>query len=137
MSRYPRLTVLAALTAALAAPLAMAQGGTAGPSLTRNPQCNVPFPTEAFQNAPADFQGETLALLSFTVRGEFRSARLLRTSGNDALDSAALRAAVGARCEALGDISDPQLQDSLIGIPYAFTFDKRAGAGPAQTLPVR
>jgi len=137
MMHYPRAAVTAALIACLAAPAAMAQGSTTPPPLKRNPQCNVPFPSEAFQNAPAGFQGETLALLSFTVKGEFRSARLLRTSGNDALDSAALRAAVGARCEALGDVSDPQLQDALIGIPYAFTFDKTSSAGAAQTLPVR
>ncbi len=136
MTRLSRILLMSALCTGMAAPAAYAQGSGI-PHLKTNPKCEVPFPTEAFQNAPAGFNGETLAVLSFTVKGEFRSARLLRTSGNDDLDRAALRAAVGARCEALGDTTDPQLQDALIGIPYAFTFDNSRGAGPAQTLPVR
>lgn len=104
-------------------------------SLTRSPNCTVPFPTEAMKNAPPGFQGKTYALLSFTVQGEFRSARLLRSSGNADLDSAALRAAVGARCEPLGDTTDPSLQGALIGIPYEFSFDN--SRAPAQSRPAR
>lgn len=105
--------------------------------LTREPDCTVPFPDAALASAPAGFVGETIALLSFTVRGEFRSARLLQSSGDEALDSAALRAAVGARCAPLGDVDDASLREALIGIPYAFTFDNSRGAGAAESLPVR
>jgi|GEM_PF-2415885 len=106
-------------------------------SLTKNPNCTVPFPTEAMKKAPPGFQGKTYALLSFTVKGEFRSARLLRSSGNKDLDSAALRAAAGARCEPLGDTTDPSMQGALIGIPYEFSFDNSRVPAPAQSRPVR
>src|SRR5690606_39432252 len=106
-------------------------------SLTKNPDCKVPFPTEAMKSAPAGFQGKTLALLSFNVQGEFRSARLLQSSGNRDLDSAALRAAAGARCEPLGDTTDPALQGALIGIPYEFSFGNAPAPAPAQSRPVR
>lgn len=136
MKITPRFAVLAALCATLAAPVAHAQGAGM-PPLKRNPKCEVPFPTEAFQKLPAGFYGETLAVILFNIKGEFRSARLLRSSGDEALDSAALRSAVGARCEALGDPTDEQLKNAEIGIPYAFTFDKRGASTPAQALPVR
>jgi len=127
---------------------AMLAGGLAGASLalaqpagndslTKNPNCTVPFPAEAMKKAPAGFQGKTYALLSFNVKGEFRSARLLRSSGNRDLDSAALRAAASARCEPLGDTTDPSLQGALIGIPYEFSFDNSRAPTPAQTRPVR
>jgi len=106
-------------------------------SLTKNPDCSVPFPTQAMAKAPPGFKGTAVALLSFTVQGEFRSARLLRSSGNKELDSAALRAAVGARCEPLGDTTDPALQGALIGIPFEFSFDNSRARAPAQSLPVR
>lgn len=131
-----RLAVLLTTLGVLAASPALAQQ-TGNPAVTKNPECTVPFPHEALRNAPAHFKGETVALISFTVRGEFRSARLLRSSGNRELDSAALRAAAGARCKPLGDVKDKALQDSLIGIPYAFTFDNSRGSGPAQTMPVK
>ncbi len=115
---------------------AVGQGAPAS-SITKKPECTVPFPHAALQSAPAGFKGETVALISFTVKGEFRSARLLRSSGNRDLDSAALRAAAGAKCKPLGDIRDKSLQEALIGIPYAFTFDNSRGSDPAQTQPVR
>lgn len=128
-------------TAVLACGLAGASLALAQPasheSLTKSPDCKVPFPTEAMKNAPPGFQGKTYALLSFNVKGEFRSARLLRSSGNRDLDSAALRAAAGARCEPLGDTTDPSLQGALIGIPYEFSFDNSRARAPAQSRPVR
>jgi len=128
-------------TAALLCSLALGNFALAQPasheSLTKNPDCKVPFPTEAMKSAPPGFQGKTLALLSFNVQGEFRSARLLRSSGNRELDSAALRAAASARCEPLGDTTDPSMQGALIGIPYEFSFDNSRAPAPAQSRPVR
>lgn len=133
--------VNSARTAVLACGLFLGSLALAQPamnsSLTKNPDCSVPFPTQAMAKAPPGFKGTTIALLSFNVKGEFRSARLLRSSGNDELDSAALRASVGARCEALGDTTDPALQGALIGIPFEFSFDNSRARAPAQTLPVR
>ena len=111
--------------------------GAPDSGVTKKPECTVPFPQAALQEAPPGFKGETVALISFTVKGEFRSARLLRSSGNRDLDSAALRAAAGARCKPLGDVDNEALQQSLIGIPYAFTFDNSRGSAPAQSQPVR
>ncbi|GAA5234929.1 energy transducer TonB [Verticiella sediminum] len=135
MSRLLRRCGLAALLAASVG-LAHAQSSVAPPPLKRSPKCDVPFPEAALAQAPAGFQGETLVGISFTVRGEFRSAQLLRSSGNETLDQEALRAAVGARCEPLGNVNDPALKDALIGIPFAFTFDQRQGAS-AEALPIR
>lgn len=128
---------LAALALAMAGLLGSAQTAAAQGVVTKNPECVVPFPHEALLKAPAGFKGETVALISFTVEGAFRSARLLRSSGDRELDSAALRAATGAHCKPLGDPADPALKGTLIGIPYAFTFDNSRGSGPAQTAPVR
>lgn len=128
-------------TALLAGGLAGASLALAQPagneSLTKSPNCTVPFPAEAMKKAPPGFQGKTYALLSFNVQGQFRSARLLRSSGNRDLDSAALRAAASARCEPLGDTTDPALQGALIGIPYEFSFDNAPAPAPAQSRPVR
>lgn len=106
-------------------------------AVKKDPKCDLPFPNEAFMEAPAGFNGTAIVLISFNVNGEFRSGRLMRSSGNEALDDAALRAAVKAKCEPLGDVNNPDLQKALIGIPFAYTFDNTRGSGPAQTTPIR
>ncbi len=104
--------------------------------LKRNPSCEVPFPHDALRAAPAGFRGEALVLITFNVEGRFRSASLMRSSGNEQLDDAALRAAVGARCEPLADLRDRSLDNALIGIPFSFTFDN-SHLHPAEAMPVR
>lgn len=122
---------------ALAAPASVWAQPSTPPQLTQSPQCDLPFPHDALAQAPAGFVGTAVVLVSLNVKGEFRSGRLLSTSGNEALDDAALRAAVGVRCQPLGDVKDPNLQEALIGIPFAYTFDNSRGSGPAESLPVR
>ena len=125
--------LLAAVTAAFPV---WAQQPAAG-KLTQTPDCELPFPHHALAGAPAGFLGTAVILVSLNVHGEFRSGRLLRSSGNEALDDAALRAAVGVRCKPLGDVNAPELRDAVIGIPFAYTFDNSRGSGPAETAPVR
>lgn len=126
----------AALCMAAVVNVAWAQQPAPG-KLTKSPECELPFPQHALAEAPAGFLGTAVVLVSLTVRGEFRSGRLLRSSGNEALDDAALRAAVDVRCKPLGDVNDPELREAVIGIPFAYTFDNSRGSGPAQPLPVR
>lgn len=131
-----RLGWAALILAGAALQPAGAQQPAAG-KLTKSPECELPFPQQALAAAPAGFLGTAVVLVSLTVKGEFRSGRLLRSSGNEALDQAALRAAVDIRCKPLGDVDDPALREALIGIPFAYTFDNSRGSGAAESLPVR
>jgi len=100
-------------------------------------KCDVPFPEDAMRDLPGGFKAETVALLTFNVEGRFRFARVLRSSGNEKLDHAALRAGLEAQCEPFGDPKDPALEGSLIGIPFVFTFDNSRGSDPVEVVPIR
>ncbi|MGE4340317.1 MAG: energy transducer TonB, partial [Pigmentiphaga sp.] len=104
-------------------PEGMAAGVDPNTLINHDVKCDVPFPEEAMRGLPGGFKAETVALLTFNVEGRFRFARVLRSSGNEKLDHAALRAGLEAQCEPFGDPKDPALEGSLSGIRFVITFD--------------
>lgn len=118
-------------------PEGLATGVDPNTLINHDVKCDVPFPEEAMRDLPGGFKGETVALLTFNVEGRFRFARVLRSSGNEKLDHAALRAGLDAKCEPFGDPKDPALEGSLIGIPFVFTFDNSRGSDPVEVVPIR